>query len=45
MDKVDGLAILKKAREHVKKDELIAMLMKMKVRIVYIESLYEILER
>jgi hypothetical protein len=43
MDSIDGLAVIKKAREHVNKDELQNTLMKMKLRIVYINSLYEIL--
>ena len=43
MDTVDGLALIKKARLHVDKDELLTTLDKLKVSIDYIESLYEAL--
>ena len=43
MESVDGLALLKKARVHVNKEDLISTLKRLSVKTDYIQSLYDLL--
>ncbi len=38
---IDGLAVIKKARLHIQKDEILETINKSKIEIAYIESLFD----
>jgi hypothetical protein len=38
----DGLALIKKARNHINKDELLTSLEKLKISVDYIQSLFKV---